>query len=326
MNGWSGCGLTKGMERCVLGAVALIVAASWAAPLWAYTYEVHTGISAEMKHETVETCPGPVTRTTVGILEKVSCSIINFVDKDKRINDSGSEIVDDILGNVYWFTEGGGGSLSPLEGPSTVFTAPNSSVNTTTCLVASVHDSRDMAIDTNIYLQVCFNVVVPAGSTPTFKEDSALGVVGPPDNQVGACTIFYVQILPATVSFKRVTFRENIIYQWDWFPDLTTKNELTAQTPGFSVWPQTVGGTLKPNVTTDTCSSGLYPIDVLDDGSGYQDAEYDWDVALEFHNGTNWTSFCVENHTEDYCALGPMCQTGIESTGSAYGGWQGPWK
>jgi len=325
MNGRRGCGVAKAAGWRVFGVVAVAVVLLCGTPLSGATYEVYTGISAEMKHECTEPCPGPATRTTIGIREMVRCEIINFVDQDKEITSAGEEIVNDRMGIVYWYTEVGG-SVYPLQGPSTVFTAPYSVGGTTCCVQAAVHDSHEKADDPHIVVQTCFNVVVPTGVTPTFKEDSALGVKGPPKNKVGARTIFYSQILPATVSFRWVSFRENITYQWEWFPDGVTKNELERRIKPFQVFATTVGGTLIPNVQEDLCNSGLYPISVLDDGTGYQPASYEWDVRLEFNNGSGWTQFCVEVHTEDYDGGDQSCQVGVRGTGSDYGTWQGPWQ
>lgn len=212
MNRTRGCGVAKATGRCVLGAVAVALVMLLGAPLSGATYEVYTGISAEMKHECTETCPGPVTRSTVGICETVRCEIINFVDKDKKITSAGEEFPNDSLGMVKWYTEGGG-SCFPLEGRTTVFTAPYE--GTTCCVQAEVHDSHKMADDPALWLQVLFYVVAPNGVTPTYMDDVALGMQGPPNNKVGARSRFYLQILPATVSFRWARFRENIAYQWE---------------------------------------------------------------------------------------------------------------
>lgn len=187
--------------------------------LFAATWEHYTAPTCTLTHQTVATLPTNRNRTTIGIKEQVTCSITNWSDTDKKIDGDSVTYESDSMGLVVWVATKG--TVNPTIASSTTYTAPASDTDTSATVTATLLDSGTKGLDLFVQKQVTFNIKIPTGNKPYFMRDVALGTPGPPNNQIGACSVFYQQVLPDTVNFSRVLFQENIPVQNFTWPDGT---------------------------------------------------------------------------------------------------------
>lgn len=153
--------------------------------------------TCDISTQTVETIPAPRNRTEIGICEQVTCSITNWQATAGTISAEAQGSVTDPIGMVTW--SAGYGTVVPNQGSTTTYTAPDGDLSDT--VTASVPDS--LGVYSPLSKSVTFQVDVPTGSKPFFDHDIALGNPGPPNNQIGAKSYFYAQILPNSVNFSR---------------------------------------------------------------------------------------------------------------------------
>jgi hypothetical protein len=227
-------------------------------------------------------------RTTIGLGEVV------YISTDPAIS-------------VTWSVTGGG-NVSPVSGTSTTFTSPKTP---TTC---TVHASIGNTSSTK-----SFSVLARSGISVTLGSDSPLGDAGPPNNYIGARSLFDCTVLPTTVSFFYLSFRENIPGDsWTW-PDSS------AGSRGAEIVPWGVGC---DNKTTDTVNSTLFGIGRIFNGSSYVDFGYSIRVPEEYQNGSgSWVSWLPgETHPREYRGSDQKARVTINATNSANGSWQGPYK
>lgn len=245
----------------------------------------------ELKSETVATTPADRARTTLGIGEDVSISTEPPV-------------------SVTWSVTGGG-TVSPVVGSSTTLIA-SKSPSTSTVSASSDGHSCDIQ----------FTVIKPNGMNCSSDHDIGCGVPGPPNNRIGASTLFNCTVLPTTVSFWRAEFRENIPGEtWTW-PDGTTGSH-PKQIVNWSV--------SQANTTTDEstrCGDPIARLDAPPPGGGYVNFWYDIRVPEEYLNQAGvWTLWLPgENHPKEYRGSDAAARTFINATNSSHGGWQGPWR
>jgi hypothetical protein len=243
-----------------------------------------TGTVAGITTETVATIPANRQRTTIGIGEEVVCSIQGCAA-------------------VTWSVTGGG-SVSPTNGSSTTFAAPESpSTSTVHAKVGGVECT------------VTFGVIPPDGFTTTIASSPGLGTPG--TNEVGQYTVYNVDVTPASVSFYNVSFRENFPYTNSWvWPDGTAQSEQPAPQP----W--SVG---QDNHTTDDIRSGPYPKGRLYNGTNYVSFSYTITWQEQYQNESRtWVTF-VDGETKVTEYNGSTLQARGICRGVP-GNWQGPWQ
>lgn len=239
----------------------------------------------EVESETVSTIPADRDRTTLGIGERVTLST----------NPSMS---------VTWSVTGGG-SVMPTTASSTMFTASHSpSTSTVQATIGSPACTK------------VFTVIAPSSITSTKKTDVGHGTAGPPNNQIGAYTIYDITVNPKTVSFTWAELRENIpSHSWTW-PN-GAAGGISAQTVEWNVG--------YANDTTDDISSGPYPIGRIHNGTDFVNFDYEAEWKEEYKNeaGT-WTEFVAkEDRLTEYRGSDQKCR---QTHMGAPGGWQGPWQ
>jgi len=276
------------LARCVSGLFGLAMYL-WLSPVFAVTYEAGPAPTAEISHNTVETIPGPTSRTTIGIKEEVSCAISNWSDTDIEVDgDVRTDITDNYnSATITWVP--GTGQCNPTTGPSTTYTAPESASDTSDTVTMTVDDTPH-GDDAAIEVTLDFTIKVPTGHAATIDYNSPLGDPGPPDDYVGAQTYYWPQVTPTDVSFKNVDFRENIPQQTEDWPCGAP------WTFGPQQWPWGVGPRNgSPNIWTvhDQRTSGEHPASNLWEWGidGYVDFPVDRSIPWEFDAGGAWHSF-----------------------------------
>jgi hypothetical protein len=121
---------------------------------------------------------------------------------------------------------------------------------------------------------------------------------------------------PTSVSFKNVSFREDIPSQtWTWpngFPD--------GQSATITYW-----GVGCDNAFTDTVSSSLNPINWLSNGSNYMSFGYSVQVPEEYQDDSGaWVSwFPGEIHPRQFRGSDQKASVLLDGVP---GGWMGPWQ
>jgi hypothetical protein len=211
---------------------------------------------------------------------------------------------------VNWAVAGGG-AVAPAMGAATVFTA---SMSPSTSTITATLGAKACTI--------VFEVIAPTGINFAVDNNPGCGVAGPPNNEIGARTVFDFTIQPVTVSFYRANFRENIPGNaWVW-PD-GTAGAFPAQVVPYMV--------NQANSGEDTSSNCTFPIGRLDPpppGGGLMAFTYNINVPGEYQNqGGAWVVFIAgETHPKEFDAAG-QCRTIINATnGATNGAWQGPWQ
>lgn len=211
--------------------------------------------------------------------------------------------------NTIWSLSGAG-SISSRNGSGTTFTAPLSPTNST--VTAQVGPTSQA---------VPFGVIPPTGLTPTLWYDvTNFGINGPPNNRIGAESWFNIQVLPTTVSFHYVTFRENKpgdTYTW---PNGT--NMYTLPDTNNVWWVDC------DNTAQDDCVDGLYPISLLYANGHYNSFIEPCRVPLEYKNDSgDWVSWFPGRTNPCYYTgktqTSKQCYNG---SSTAYGGQEGPWQ
>lgn len=238
--------------------------------------------------KTVATTPADRARKKIGIGEEVTVST-------------------DPATAAAW-TVAGGGSVAPAAGNSTTFTASKSPSKST---VKATVGAKHLSID--------FEVIAPNGITSKVSSNAGMGTPGPPNNQIGFKTLFDCLVLPATVSFNRVEFRENIPKDsWKW-PDGT------AESNGPKIEPWNVG---EDNKTTDSVSSGPRSIARLWDGKKNVDLSFTIRVPEDYKDETgSWVPWLPnEAHYKEYAGATQKGRGTLKATNDETGSWQGPWK
>jgi hypothetical protein len=247
----------------------------------------------ELKSETVANTPANLARTTLGIGEPVVC----YLRPAGLIADW--ELV-------------GPGSLTGQDGDMRLFTASQSPSQ------SAVH-ARIAALD----LVLNFNVIAPNAETVSWSADEGLGVKGPPNNSIGAKSLFSCLTGPTTVSFGWARLRERI-----------------ADNPPQKVnWPDGTEETVQPweriytvsqsNHSWDRVWDGPHPIGRLWNGVAYVDFSFSVQVPLEYLPEVgDWVPwFPGQTHPREYKGADQSAKVGINVTNTASSrDWQGPWQ
>ncbi|HID21326.1 MAG TPA: hypothetical protein EYP14_02870, partial [Planctomycetaceae bacterium] len=195
--------------------VTALVNGSSAALLSAQDYLPGTEPSiGQIQHATQETIPANRDRTVIGIREWVTLSVDEdtWEDIDIETDEEGNEVgrVYDALGDVFWIACPWNGEFDPPVGTQTTFKVGYACFNDVEQIWAEAHDSGTMGLDPPAISHLFLEILVPDGNGPLSWHDWVLGTPGPPDESMGAQTAFLIQVLPDTVNFSRVTFKEII--------------------------------------------------------------------------------------------------------------------
>jgi len=245
----------------------------------------------EIRSETESTEPSDRSRTTLGLGEKVLCSVYPPV-------------------SVTWEVDEG--SVLPDNGMNTDFTASKSPANST---VHAKIGTVDCTLD--------FEVIAPEGIT--YEPDDAWTdgfplTNGPPNNFIGNGRKFPAIIQPTTVSFKGLEFRENKPGNtWTWpdlTPDSTPKKEID-----FIV---DFG-----NHVTDKVQAPPEPYSRLHDGTSYVGFDYMIDVPLEYRNEDGeWVEFmsASENRHQRIFTASGTCSLKVIGDNTQESDPKGPWQ
>ncbi len=252
-----------------------------------------TATAVRLTSETeATTIPLDRARTTLGIGERVTISV-------------------DPPRSATWSVTGGG-TITP------------SPIGTSALLTASMSPSSPMVeaqFPNGNRCAITFTVIAPNGLTSTVGSDDGCGTMGPPNNSIGASTVFNQIVQPTTVSFYRASFRENIPGESFTWPDGTADTDPAR----IKYWEVT-----QANEATDISESCVDPIGRLDPpppGGGLAPFRYNIRVPEEYRDDAGaWNVWLPgENHPKEYDTAG-RCRTLIEATNTAAGAWQGPWQ
>lgn len=200
----------------------------------------------------------------------------------------------------------GAGAIAPANGDSTTFTAPQDRGKSV--VTAEVGGEAHTA---------SFTTIRPNGMTSKVNSHPLPGVLGPPNNRMGARTVFDCTVLPVSVSFDFARFRENIPRREFTWPDGTD-----------DVRPaEIVDWTTTNNVTQDQVTAHLEPIARLTKGGKEKNFFIHISVPEEFQDDAgNWIPWLPnEKHLREYIAGGKARAT-MEATNNVAGTWQGPWQ
>ncbi len=172
-------------------AVSLTIADTYT---W-YTGPTLDGITSETQITAVSASD---TRTTIGLKEKVDCSIDpdTWEDKDCK-NDT--ETVYDSLGTKTWTATGSGGTVSPSSGDITVLTADDDPG--IVMVTFTGNDSSDPNYYTGEWVITAkeFNVIAPEGEDTEFVDWHPV---------LTTAARFKAQLTPTTVSFGNISVEE----------------------------------------------------------------------------------------------------------------------
>jgi hypothetical protein len=305
-----------------LGALILLLAPVTAAGQYWLPGDPPSGTS--IIHETALTPPDSG-RNEIGIAEVVNLSICSYSDSDIYVDDlGGQEPREDSVGLIEWSLDGPG-VLNYNRGAAVVYYAPLSSYDTCALIHVAVHDSGDQYVDPVVYDQVSFDILVPNGVHAEHSSDEPQGTLGPPNNSMRARSWFGTQMLPDTVNFGNVSFRENIALQTFTWPD-GTQNVRPAFVGGFGV--RESGMT--PNWSWDTVDTGgpWLTSHLLVPNSNpptYQDCLFDVIVDLQFLSDSGYVTFISPPHGRKYFGNTFQSQVGWGS-GPLWGSLQGPFQ
>ncbi len=239
----------------------------------------------EVISETVATFPADRTRKTIGIGEEVNLST----------NPSMS---------VAWSVVGGG-SISSATGVSTVFTASKSPTSSTVKATMGTYNNT-----------LLFTVIAPTGFDVSIQSSPGLGTLG--NNQIGQRTLYNVEVVPASVSFYSVEFREFFTNTtWTW-PNGLVSNFGPAPIP----WSVNYR-----NLTYDDISDGPFPKNRIYDQeqASYVNFSYTiiWKEQYKNEAGAWVDFFTGETTVTEYEGSTLKCRT---TNRSIPGLWQGPWQ
>jgi hypothetical protein len=241
-------------------------------------------------HETVNTVPANRTRATIGVRESVNLSVDvgSWVDKDDVLNDEGSKIgeEDDAIGAIHWWVGcPARGTVTPITGATTVYTAGYAEFNDYESVLVDIDDSGNKGDDYPVYTGASFCIVVPSGVTPVYAVTNPLGEYGPPNLSMGVQTDFAIQVSPTSVNFNGISIREVVLQQTFQCP-LTTNYVVPAATNVAPLGSQgTPIGTFH-NCFRDVISTGgPWDIANLDTGNGEQSASFSPVQEIQFQIG-----------------------------------------
>jgi hypothetical protein len=244
---------------------------------------------------TIAAIPEPYYRTTVGIGEEVFCAIGNW----------DSSLPGDAIESITWTLQGDGSLSQPQTGTCVYYYAPYSSSDTTATVTVTVRDIFQFQVTKS----VTFDIKIPTAIETYWLDDLPYGITGPPNNWIGGESSFQCVILPNTVNFYRVSFRENIPEKHFPWPDGVDTYSPPFGTSAFSVQDLYVKALdlLSPNVTLDRIDAELWPISYLYNGNGYEGCDFDVPVPNEFYDDTgNWNLFETEHHIRHYSSGGAL--------------------
>jgi hypothetical protein len=255
-----------------------------------------------VQHETVFTLPAPRSRTDIGIGESVTL----WVDPATWSGPPG-----DSIGSITWSISGPG-SISSSSGSSTVYTAASASADYSATITATIHDSD--GICDALTAPATMDVKTPSGCQIALLQNLPLGTAGPPNNLIGAQAQFLVRVLPTTVNFKAIDFRENIPGD-SWIWPSTNNSNRAAAVVAYNV--QDVASTV--NVVYDIATTQGWQIAEI----AGQAFSHDIRVPQEYSTPGGWVLFYSETHKRIYKANG---QAQIqENPAGAISGLQGPY-
>lgn len=283
--------------------------------------------------------PIPLNRSDFGINEQVNFRIdpSSWEDQDYYVDPYGIQsVVYDSMGPVTWSATGAG-TVYPLTGNNTTLTVGGVEVDSPVSVQAEVQDSGTKGLDQLVMLQAGGGGMmawVPTGiQLVQLESDRGLGVLGPPNRQIGAFSRVSYQVTPATVNFTAVPFQENIpavptppaVLNW---PDGTAIN-YPARLIEFNVSNVVIGGVLSPNWVLDQLWEGPYPIGRL--GAPPAAFNFDIPVPLEFFPGIPFLPQRIaatnnKVHPREFKAT-TQTRVGLNpGGGTVWGGLQGPWQ
>jgi hypothetical protein len=199
----------------------------------------------------------------------------------------------------------GSGSIDSEAGAATTLTAFLSPGSATVKVRV-----RDVSLPTT------FSVIAPSQVVPIplLTQNISLGTENPAGTQMGADTLYWVSILPSTVSFGNVSFRES--------PDPASINVTwpngTNQTIPFqrTSFNYPCGAQAKP----DNQKVGLYPKANLFTGTAFAGCSFSDTWNYQYLNQAGqWANFCPITATITFISSGQCQVTYLGVPGSSQG-------
>lgn len=224
------------------------------------------------------------------------------------------------------------GYISGYEGTYIHYYAPLISSDATATITAIVHDSGQLGLDNPITKTVTFDIKIPSGTEIFWLYDMPLDP-SHGNNYIGGYSVFLPIILPDTVNFYNVSFRENIQEQnFPWPDGIHTYTRTQNDTNYFSVHNEYVDALnlVLPNINPpDTIGDYYFDINYLKQGGVFHNCTFDVLIPLEFWAGDVgfWIEFEVEHHKRIYSGSTQSLHIVDEgSFGSDYGDEMGPYQ
>jgi hypothetical protein len=247
-------------------------------------------VELTLTSDTAESAPDGTadSRTTIGLGEQVECTV--------------TDNPPDVGPQPTWQAIGGG-SVDPQTTTTTTFTAPKGPA---TCTVQVTVDQATASLD--------FQVIEPNGLNAAFVRDGGQGIPG--DLWIACQSFFGTTVVPTSVSFHNVEFREHVLpSKWQW-PDGTPDNF----PEGWVPWNVDLG-----NLTFDNCAWWDRRVIWLD-GNPLATA---CSIDEQYRNEAGgWTVWLPGEAHPFKCEANGSSRAGIQPGAGqgAWGGWQGPWQ
>ncbi len=278
----------------------------------------------QMTSATVKAAPSgaPATRTTIGIGEKVVCSIDSGTWSDLDCNTTKNEVEIDEIGNRVW-ASGAGCTLNPTgvtESNTTTMTADKDPYAVLLVLV-HVYDSGDRFDDDYVQRTIQFESIVPTSHTYTKHSDNPPWTWTPWTSGVkhlGARTYYTVTLNPTSVCFSYCEFRESFgTPATDTWPDSSTWTGPSGDYP-WSV------NDLNQWTVPDEQATGLYSSNKLYTGTVWQDFSPTFSIPMQYKNQSGtWVDYWSAPAGRNYYHAD---KTSTVTVGGEPGSSQGPWQ
>jgi len=205
--------------------------------------------------------------------------------------------------NTQWSVLGGG-TISPTNGSSTIFTAPKSPETST---VHAKIGGQELTQD--------FGVVAPSSITVITNLDTPLGTAVTNGTAMGAETHFSIVIGSTNVSFNNVSFRESLPTLNVTWPNGTNASIYISNTNIISINCN--------HKAADDIEDGPYATGLLFNGTNYVNFSYTYTWSYQYLNEAGvWTNFATPSTTTEYNGGNKQCR---ETYQGVHGGWQGPY-
>jgi len=327
-----------GRQKCLVGLAVAAIMGTFASSsvLWSDDWEADEApYIGEMTSETEiplnddKPQGTPDTRTTIGIAEKVTCSIDEATFLDKDCNLTTQQIDCDTIGTRTWSKTGTQAANCTLSDPvddSVVLTASESAGAVTVKVIVKDSQTRPNASEQTERTKQ-FTILAPNGEDAEPDQEQGWNFVAGND-RVGAQGEWAYRVLPDTVSFKHAKFkwvREAQVF--DKWPN--GGNHTIAADTGNSMVNKynyfCFEGEAPDHFKWHEDEGGPRPKAILMSGGQYQNYTYTVHIKAKYQNAADqWVEYKDRTLSVEYQASNLKCRLKFLDE-SAEVEWQGPW-